>query len=64
MDFDLDLAKEQSMKNPVYYTQYAAVRAQSIINKSKARKSKNKANLFLPCNSYGNDYDYYNKDYV
>ena len=47
MDFDLDLAKEQSMKNPVYYTQYAAVRAQSIINKSKARKSKNKANFEL-----------------
>jgi arginyl-tRNA synthetase len=35
MDFDLDLAKERSQKNPVYYTQYALVRAQSILKKSK-----------------------------
>ncbi|MEK7149710.1 MAG: arginine--tRNA ligase [Patescibacteria group bacterium] len=35
MNFDLDLAKEKSMKNPVYYVQYAAVRAQSILRKSK-----------------------------
>ncbi|MEK7598826.1 MAG: DALR anticodon-binding domain-containing protein, partial [Patescibacteria group bacterium] len=35
MDFDLDLAKERSMKNPVYYVQYAAVRCQSILGKSK-----------------------------
>jgi len=33
MDFDLGLAKKKSMKNPVYYVQYAAVRCQSIINK-------------------------------
>ena len=36
MDFDLDLAKEHSMKNPVYYVQYAAVRCQSILQKSKS----------------------------
>ncbi len=31
MDFDLDLAKERSMKNPVYYVQYAFVRCNSIL---------------------------------
>ncbi len=35
MDFDLDLAKERSMKNPVYYVQYAAVRCQSILKRAK-----------------------------
>lgn len=35
MDFDLSLAKERSMKNPVYYVQYAGVRAQSILQKAK-----------------------------
>jgi arginyl-tRNA synthetase len=34
MDFNLTLAKEKSNKNPVYYTQYAYVRAKSIIQKS------------------------------
>lgn len=34
MTFDLALAKEQSMKNPVYYVQYAAVRAKSILAKA------------------------------
>ena len=33
MDFDLDLAKEKSQKNPVYYAQYAYVRALNILNK-------------------------------
>jgi len=36
MDFDLDLAKEQSLKNPVYYVQYAAVRCGSILKKSQS----------------------------
>ena len=31
IDFDLDLAKEQSMKNPVYYVQYAHARFCSIM---------------------------------
>ena len=37
MDFDLDLAKEQSVKNPVYYIQYAHARITSIFNKVKNR---------------------------
>lgn len=35
MDFDLDLAKERSDRNPVYYVQYAHVRLQSILRKAK-----------------------------
>ena len=34
LDFDLDLAKERSKKNPVYYVQYAHARACSILRKS------------------------------
>jgi arginyl-tRNA synthetase len=33
LDFDLKLAKERSLKNPVYYVQYAYVRAASILRK-------------------------------
>ena len=33
MDFDLDLAREQSQKNPVYYVQYAYARICSILRK-------------------------------
>ncbi len=59
MDFNLDLAKEKSFKNPVYYVQYAAVRVQGILNKLKnpafvptavgtsAGKQKSKVNLGL-----------------
>lgn len=36
MEFDLDLAVEQSAKNPVYYCQYAHARICSIIRKLKA----------------------------
>ncbi len=36
MDFDLDLAVEQSSKNPVYYCQYAHARICSIIKKLNA----------------------------
>jgi arginyl-tRNA synthetase len=39
MDFDLDLAKEQSPKNPVYYLKYAFARIAGILK--KAGKSKN-----------------------
>ncbi len=35
MDFDMDLAKEQSDKNPVYYAQYAYARISSILAKSQ-----------------------------
>ncbi|MDP4000542.1 MAG: arginine--tRNA ligase [bacterium] len=34
MDFDLDLAKEHSQKNPVYYLKYAYARIAGIIKKS------------------------------
>jgi len=36
MDFDLDLAKEKSEKNPVYYVQYAYARINSILRKAKS----------------------------
>lgn len=35
MEFDLDLAREQSQKNPVYYVQYAFVRLASVMRKAK-----------------------------
>lgn len=35
MELDLDLAKERSERNPVYYVQYAYVRLQSILRKAK-----------------------------
>ena len=38
MDFDLNLAKEQSSKNPVYYVQYAHARICSILNKVQSLK--------------------------
>jgi len=34
IDFNMDVAKERSMENPVYYVQYAAVRAGNIVRKS------------------------------
>ncbi len=38
--FDLDLAKEQSEKNPVYYVQYAHARICSILRKLKVKNEK------------------------
>ena len=35
LDFDLDLAKEQSDKNPLYYVQYAHARIKSILRNAK-----------------------------
>lgn len=35
MDFDMDLAKEQSDKNPVYYAQYAHARICAILRKAE-----------------------------
>jgi len=37
MDFDLDLAKEQSSENPVYYVQYAHARICSILRLAEER---------------------------
>lgn len=45
MDFNLDLAKERSNKNPVYYAQYAYVRAKAVV--AKAGKIAGKPNLSL-----------------
>ncbi|MBI2035911.1 MAG: arginine--tRNA ligase [Candidatus Liptonbacteria bacterium] len=49
MDFDLALAKERSMKNPVYYVQYAFVRCGAIIQKVSSIKYQvsSKKNLKL-----------------
>jgi arginyl-tRNA synthetase len=38
MDFDIDLAKQKSNQNPVYYVQYAHARISSIIEKVKSEK--------------------------
>jgi arginyl-tRNA synthetase len=38
MNFDLDLAKERSEKNPVYYVQYAHARISSILRKAEELK--------------------------
>lgn len=35
LDFDIDLAREQSQKNPVYYVQYAHARICSILRKAE-----------------------------
>lgn len=37
MEFDLDLAKEHSAKNPVYYVQYACARMASILAKASQK---------------------------
>ena len=47
MDFDLELAKEKSLKNPVYYVQYAYVRAKNIIKKAKLKITDNRMRLDL-----------------
>ncbi|MFA6197756.1 MAG: arginine--tRNA ligase [Patescibacteria group bacterium] len=44
MDFDLDLAKEKSEKNPVYYVQYAHARICSIMKKDEIRRALRKPN--------------------
>ncbi|MBI4037795.1 arginine--tRNA ligase, partial [Candidatus Curtissbacteria bacterium] len=47
IDFDLDLAKERSAKNPVYYVQYAHARTASILTKAEGLKSNVKINYKL-----------------
>lgn len=44
MDFDLGLAKERSQKNPVYYVQYAYVRAKNILKKLKEENKEPELN--------------------
>jgi len=48
MEFDLDLAKEQSEKNPVYYIQYAYARIHSILAKIPNRKSQDPNKSQIP----------------
>jgi len=45
LNFDLDLAKEKSEKNPVFYVQYAYARIFSILKKSKSRFNSEKLEL-------------------
>ncbi len=40
MDIDLDLAREESSKNPIYYIQYASARINSVFKKLKIRDKK------------------------
>ncbi|MBI2278809.1 MAG: arginine--tRNA ligase [Candidatus Brennerbacteria bacterium] len=47
LDFNLDLAKERSKKNPVYYAQYALVRAKGVLGKVQISKSKFQKNSDL-----------------
>ena len=42
MDFDLELARQRSAKNPVYYVQYANARIASILLKAKGLKTNAK----------------------
>jgi arginyl-tRNA synthetase len=53
MDFDLDLAKEQSTKNPVFYVQYAHARGASILR--NAQKMNEDAKLDPPLDSAAGD---------
>ncbi len=52
IDFDLDLAKEKSAKNPVYYVQYAHARICSILAKSKVKDQKSNVNYELLATEY------------
>jgi arginyl-tRNA synthetase len=48
MEFDVELAKEQSDRNPVYYVQYAHARIASILREAKERNlSSNDGDLAL-----------------
>ncbi len=44
MEFDVDLAKEQSNKNPIYYIQYAHARLNQIFDKSQEKVEGGKFN--------------------
>lgn len=47
IEFDMDLAKEESTKNPVYYIQYAFARINSIFKKSGASRHSDVGSLKL-----------------
>jgi arginyl-tRNA synthetase len=52
IDFDLDLAKEKSNKNPVYYVQYAHARISSILSKAQRQTTNAKTNYELLTTNY------------
>lgn len=45
LDFDLDLAKEESSSNPVYYVQYAHARIHSILDNAELKAEADNLNL-------------------
>lgn len=47
MEFDLDLAREQSQKNPVFYIQYAYARINSILKSAKEKIKSPKFDLLV-----------------
>jgi len=47
LEFDLDLAKEQSKDNPLYYIQYAHARICSVFNKAEYKPEEDNRNLDL-----------------
>ncbi|MBI2003832.1 MAG: arginine--tRNA ligase, partial [Parcubacteria group bacterium] len=47
MDFNMDLARERSLKNPIYYVQYAHARLSSILRKSQIPNPKFQTNSKL-----------------
>jgi arginyl-tRNA synthetase len=53
LNFDLDLAKQQSLENPVYYVQYAYTRAFSVLREAEARGLKPCAPSLETCQAYG-----------
>jgi len=72
MDFDLDLARERSQKNPVFYVQYAYVRIKNILEKfgkmsKKADlsvlKTKEDLNLILNLSRFPEVLEDASKDY-
>jgi len=46
MDIDLDLAKEESTKNPIYYIQYASARINSVFRKIKVKNQESRTKNF------------------
>ena len=52
MTLDLEKAKEQSQKNPVYYVQYACARMSSILAKSQIPSTNNQINHKFQCSKF------------
>jgi arginyl-tRNA synthetase len=48
LEFDLDLAKKQSMENPVYYVQYAHARISNILRKAASEGYQDESTVPLP----------------